>query len=87
MLTGTLHADAGSFYCPVFTSDIVYADRNGRPDMRVEVDGGVDPVTAAVVARAGADALVAGSSVFGKKDRAAAIAAIRKSAEAAYRKE
>ena len=64
-----------------------YADRNGRPDMRVEVDGGVDPVTAAVVAKAGADALVAGSSIFGKKDRAAAIAAIRKSAEAAYRKE
>ena len=30
MLTGTLHADPGSFYCPVFTSDVEYADRNGR---------------------------------------------------------
>lgn len=43
----------------------------------LEVDGGVDPQTAALCRRAGANVLVAGSSVFGSRDRAAAIAAIR----------
>lgn len=43
----------------------------------LEVDGGVDPVTAAYCKGAGANVLVAGSAVFGKSDRAAQIAAIR----------
>lgn len=43
----------------------------------LEVDGGVDPETAPLVKEAGANVLVAGSAVFGKPDRAAAIAAIR----------
>jgi ribulose-phosphate 3-epimerase len=43
----------------------------------LEVDGGVAPDTAAAVARAGANVLVAGSAVFGQADRAAAIRAIR----------
>ena len=43
----------------------------------LEVDGGIDPATAPTAAEAGADVLVAGSAVFGKADRAAAIAAIR----------
>jgi len=43
----------------------------------LEVDGGVAPDTAARVAGAGADVLVAGSAVFGQTDRAAAIARIR----------
>ena len=64
-----------------------FADLTGRPGLMVEVDGGVAPLTAAVVAAAGADALVAGSSVFGREDRAAAIAAIREAAEAAYLKD
>jgi len=42
----------------------------------LEVDGGVAADTAAKVTRAGADVLVAGSAVFGKADRAAAIRAI-----------
>ena len=46
-------------------------------DCELEVDGGVDPVTARLVKDAGADVLVAGSAVFGKPDRAAQIAAIR----------
>ncbi len=44
---------------------------------RIEVDGGVNGDTAAVCRNAGADALVAGSAVFGAKDVTAAIAAIR----------
>ena len=43
----------------------------------LEVDGGVDAVTAPLCRTAGANVLVAGSSVFKKADRAAAIAALR----------
>lgn len=43
----------------------------------LEVDGGIDMNTAALAKAAGANVLVAGSAVFGKRDRAAAIKAIR----------
>ncbi len=43
----------------------------------IEVDGGVKPENAAEVIAAGADILVAGSAVFGKKDYAAAIKGIK----------
>lgn len=43
----------------------------------IEVDGGVDAKTAPLVVAAGARILVAGSAVFGQKDRVAAIQAIR----------
>ena len=45
--------------------------------IEIEVDGGVKPENAAEIADAGADILVAGSAVFGKKDYAAAIRGIR----------
>lgn len=45
----------------------------------IEVDGGIDATTAPLVTAAGASILVAGSAVFGKSDRAAAIEAIRAS--------
>lgn len=48
-----------------------------NPECELEVDGGVDANTAALCKEAGANVLVAGSAVFGKADRAAAIAAIR----------
>ena len=44
---------------------------------QIEVDGGVDPGTAVLAREAGATVLVAGSAVFGKADRAAAIQALR----------
>ncbi len=40
----------------------------------IEVDGGINAQTAAVATRAGANVLVAGSSVFGAEDRAKAVA-------------
>jgi ribulose-phosphate 3-epimerase len=43
----------------------------------IEVDGGITPETAPQCVRAGASVLVAGSSVFGKSDRKAAILALR----------
>jgi ribulose-phosphate 3-epimerase len=47
----------------------------------IEVDGGQGPDTIAAVTRSGADAIVAGSSIFGTKDYAAAIRRIRDAAE------
>jgi len=47
------------------------------PDVRVEVDGGIDPETAPIVVSYGADTLVAGNAIFGRPDRVAAINAIR----------
>ncbi|MEY8677725.1 ribulose-phosphate 3-epimerase [Granulimonas faecalis] len=44
----------------------------------VEVDGGVGDVNAADIVAAGADVLVAGSSVFGRPDRAAAVDRLRR---------
>jgi ribulose-phosphate 3-epimerase len=49
----------------------------------IEVDGGENVTTAAQAAAAGATAIVAGSAIFGTKDYAAAIAAIRAEATAA----
>lgn len=40
------------------------ADALGLHDLHVQVDGGIDAATAPIAARAGADVLVAGSSVF-----------------------
>ncbi len=47
----------------------------------IEMDGGIDPVTAKTAAASGINVFVAGSSVFGKADRSAAIRAVRASAE------
>lgn len=55
----------------------------GRP-IDIEVDGGINPETAASVAEAGANVLVAGSAVFSSGSYADNIAAIRQSAERAY---
>ena len=43
----------------------------------IQVDGGITPDTAPLVVNAGANVLVAGSAVFGKPDRKAAIEALR----------
>lgn len=50
---------------------------SGR-DIRLEVDGGVGVANIAEIARAGADMFVAGSAIFGSKDYAATVAAMRK---------
>ena len=49
----------------------------GARPIALEVDGGITPDTAPLVAAAGATVLVAGTAVFGAPDRAAAIAAMR----------
>ena len=51
-------------------------DRSGRA-IRLEVDGGVKVDNIEAVAAAGADTFVAGSAIFGAKDYAATISAMR----------
>ncbi|MCL6459183.1 MAG: ribulose-phosphate 3-epimerase [Gorillibacterium sp.] len=53
----------------------------GLQHVHIEVDGGINVETAAIVAEAGADILVAGQAVFGKTDRAQAIRLIRQGGE------
>lgn len=52
-------------------------DRLGRPEVPIEVDGGIGPQNAATVVEAGASILVAGSSVFGAADPREAIRAMQ----------
>jgi ribulose-phosphate 3-epimerase len=52
-------------------------DASGQ-EIRLEVDGGIDPRTAPLCIDAGADTFVAGTAVFGTSDYRAAIEAIRK---------
>ena len=56
--------------------------RTGR-SIRLEVDGGVKIDNIGAIARAGADTFVAGSAIFGAKDYAATIAAMRAAVAAA----
>jgi ribulose-phosphate 3-epimerase len=50
-----------------------------RPHQRLEIDGGIDATTISLARAAGVDWFVAGSSIFGAPDRAAAIASLRQS--------
>lgn len=53
-------------------------EASGR-DINLEVDGGISAKNAKTVIKAGANVIVAGSAVFGAKDRAQAIRGIRES--------
>ena len=53
-----------------------YIDSEGL-NCLIEVDGGIDENTAPLALKEGAEVLVAGSAVFGKADRAAAIDALK----------
>jgi ribulose-phosphate 3-epimerase len=57
-------------------------DASGR-DIRLEVDGGVKVDNIGRVAAAGADTFVAGSAIFGQRDYAAVIAAMRRELKSA----
>lgn len=62
------------------------ADRCASPPL-IEVDGGVTPDNVAEVAAAGADVIVAGAAIFGKKDYAAVIKEMRQRAKGKGRRE
>ena len=52
-------------------------EMRGNRKYEIEIDGGISEENAALAIEAGVDVLVAGTSVFGKEDRAASIAALR----------
>jgi ribulose-phosphate 3-epimerase len=54
---------------------------SGDRSAPIEVDGGVEPANAAALVAAGAEILVAGASIFGQPDPAAAVHALRRAAE------
>ena len=53
--------------------------RKLRPKLDIEVDGGINSYTARTAYDSGANVFVAGTSIFGQKDRVAAIKEIRNS--------
>jgi ribulose-phosphate 3-epimerase len=55
--------------------------RERFPTLDIEVDGGLAPDTIEAAARAGANVIVAGSSVFKARDPAATIALLRETVE------
>ncbi|KAL8538403.1 hypothetical protein ACS0TY_000414 [Phlomoides rotata] len=65
------------------TMDKVSALRKRYPSLDIEVDGGLGPSTIDLAASAGANCIVAGSSVFGAPDPAHVISLLRKSVEGA----
>ncbi|MHC4659545.1 MAG: ribulose-phosphate 3-epimerase [Planctomycetota bacterium] len=64
-------------FMPEAAKKIVRVREIVGPEIRVEVDGGIDAETVPIVASYGADTLVAGNAIFAKTDRIAAINAIR----------
>lgn len=62
-------------------AEIARMCRDAGVSPRIEVDGGIDQVTAARVVAAGADTLVAGNAIFGTDDPAGALVALRHNAE------
>jgi len=55
----------------------VKALREKAPHLNIQVDGGIDEETIKVAAQAGANVIVAGSSIFGSKNPGATIEALR----------
>jgi len=82
VLVMTIHPGfGGQAFMPEIAKKIIEIREIVGPDVRIEVDGGIDPETAPVVVSYGADTLVAGTAVFGRPDRAAAIEALRAAAQ------
>lgn len=71
----------GQKFMPQAVDKIAVLRERAGDGLMIQVDGGVDANTAPLCTRAGADVLVAGSAVFGKKDRKEAISAIRSACE------
>lgn len=79
VLVMTVHPGfGGQKFLPEAAKKIVQVRQMVGPDIRIEVDGGIDPKTTPIVVSYGADTLVAGNAIFGKSDRIAAIEAIRR---------
>ena len=79
VLVMTVHPGfGGQKFIPEMVKRIAAVRKLVGPNIRVEVDGGIDCHTTPVVVANGADTLVAGNAIFGEPDRVAAINAIRR---------
>jgi len=79
ILVMTVHPGFGAQkFMPEAAKKVIQVREIVGPDIRVEVDGGIDPQTTPIVVSYGADTLVAGNAIFSKLDRVSAINAIRK---------
>ncbi len=58
----------------------IAALRMARPSLAISVDGGIGEATGAACARAGANVLIAGTTLYGAPDMAAAVARLRAAA-------
>jgi len=78
VLVMTVHPGFGAQeFMPEAAKKVIQVREIVGPDIRVEVDGGIDPQMTPIVVSYGADTLVAGNAIFSKPDRVAAINAIR----------
>lgn len=59
-----------------------YADNNGRKELMIQVDGGIDDKTAPIVRAAGADVLVSGSYLFKAEDMTKSVKMLKGDANA-----
>ena len=78
VLVMTVHPGFGAQkFMPDAAKKVIRVREIVGPDIRIEVDGGINSKTAPLVVSYGADTLVAGNAIFGQKNRNAAIAAIK----------
>jgi len=71
--------------CVAKVSEASQLRRDNGWKFRLQVDGGIDSSTIGSAVSAGADTFVAGSSIFARPDRPAAVAALRDAVDAATR--
>ena len=77
VLVMTVHPGfGGQEFMPEAAEKVAQVREIVGPDVRIEVDGGIDPQTTPIVVSYGADTLVAGNAIFAKNDRISAINAI-----------
>ena len=77
VLVMTVHPGfGGQEFMPEAAKKIVRIRELVGPEIRVEVDGGINPQNTPTVVSYGADTLVAGNAIFSKTDRIGAIKAI-----------
>jgi len=71
----------GQKFMPEVLGKLAEARAAARPGTVLAIDGGINIETIGAAAAAGATRFVAGSAVFGQKDAAAAVRALREAAE------
>ncbi|HPD14248.1 MAG TPA: ribulose-phosphate 3-epimerase [Planctomycetota bacterium] len=67
----------GQEFIPAVLDKVRRLRRLAPPGLDIEIDGGINPATAAAAVAAGANVLVAGTAIFGASDRAHAIRTLR----------